>query len=169
MNRIVFPFFLMLLLTPAICLAMGSDHKPGNLPPHDGWPKGVYDAVNKPNRVHGYWINSSDTLFYKGSSSDLQKMTSSLSQIDDVTIDVVLHSGGGVAKSPWSTNRIDSADWTVTIAGESPVTKVQNKIRIDIWLGGSVTIDELKFPRSINVESGKEIESFIERHRKQSK
>jgi len=164
MNRVVFPFLLTLLLVPNLCLAMGSDHKSGNLPPHDGWPTGVYDAVNKPNRVHGYWINSSDTLFYKGSNAELQEMTHKLTQAKGAKAEVALHAGTGVARSPWSKDRIDAADWSVTISGDRAITKSQDKIRIDVWLGGSVTLDDLRLPPTLTVKSGGEIESFIKRH-----
>jgi hypothetical protein len=164
MNRVAIPSLLTLLFAQTLCLGMGSDHKSGDLPPHDGWPKGVYDAVNQPNRVHGYWINSSDTLFYKGSNAELQEMTCKLTQARCATVEVVLHAGTGVAKSPWSKDRIDTADWSLTIAGDDAITKTQDKIRIDVWLGGSVTLADLRLPPTVTVKSGGEIESFIKRH-----
>ncbi len=165
MNRVVLPFLLSFLLAPSLCLAMGSDHKSGNLPPHDGWPTGVYDAVNKPNRVHGYWINSSDTFFYKGSNAELQEMTQKLAQAKGAKAEVILHAGNGVARSPWSQEHIDAADWSVTISGDGAITRTQDKIRVDVWIGGSVTLDDLRFPPEVTVSSGGEIESFIKRHR----
>jgi len=165
MNRVAFLFFLTFLLAPTLCLAMGSDHKSGDLPPHDAWPTGVYDAVNKPNRVHGYWINSSDTLFYKGSNAELQDMIRKLSQANGAKTEVVLHVGTGAAKSPWSKDRIDTADWSVIIYGDDAITRTQDKIRIDVWVSGSVTLDDLQIPPNVTVKSGEEIEAFIKRHR----
>ena len=165
MNRTTFLFFLTVLITPTLCSGMGSNHKPGDLPPHSGWPVGVYEAVNQPNRVHGYWINSSDILFYKGSNTDLQKMTTELVNAKVAAVQVVLHACAGVAKSPWSKDRIDTADWSVTISGDYAVTKTQDKIRIDLWLGGSLTLDKLRLPKSVTIKSGGEIDSYIKRHR----
>lgn len=166
MYRIALSVWFLFMVAPAICFGMGADHKPGNLPAHDGWGKGVYEAVNRPNRVHGFWINSSDTLFYKGSNDDLQKMADSLSQTQGVKVEVILHAGQGEAKSPWSKKTVDNADWSVTIAGDEAISKIQNKVRIDVWLSGSITLDDLQFPPSVSVKSGKEIESFVDRHHK---
>ena len=166
MYRIAFPVWFLLVVAPAICFGMGADHRPGNLPAHDGWGKGVYEAVNRPNRVHGFWINSSDTLFYKGSNADLQKMAGLLSQSESVKVEVILHAGKGEAKSPWSKNFVDNADWSVTIGGDDAISKIQNKVRIDVWLSGSITLDDLQFPPSVSVRSGKEIESFVNRHQR---
>jgi len=164
MSRVAFPFLLSLLLAPASCFGFGMDHKSGDLPLRDSWPDGVYDAVNQPNRVLGYWVNSSDTLFYKGSNAELQEMVRKLTKANGTQTDVVLHAGTGVAKSPWSKERIDTADWSVTIAGYDAITKTQDRITIEVWLGGSVTLDDLHLPATVNVKSGGEIESFIKRH-----
>ena len=164
MFRVYFPLLASLLLAPAFCFGMGSDHKPGDLSPHDAWPEGVYDAVNQANRVHGYWINSSDTLFYKGSNAELKAMTRKLTSASGTKTEIVLHAGTGAAKSPWSKSRVDTADWSVTIAGDDAITKTQNRITIDVWLGGSVTLDELDLPTTIKIKSGGEIEAFIKRH-----
>jgi len=134
----------------------GSDYMPGDLPSHEDWADGVYDAVNQPQRVHGFYVNFSDTLSYKGSNAELQKMTQKLANAKGTPTGIVLHAGKGIAKSPWSKKPVDTADWSVTLAG--------NRITIDIWLGGSVTLDQLDLPKAVEIKSGGEIETFIKRH-----
>ncbi|MCU0709455.1 MAG: hypothetical protein MUF23_14290 [Pirellula sp.] len=153
------------ILTLSSAFGMGSDHKKGTLPPHDGWIAGTYEAVNLPCRVHGYWINSSDTLFYKEGNDVLERTLQKLSSIQGLTVRVILHPGKGVAKSPWSKEVLDSADWTVTIAGKEAITQVQNHVTVDVWLGGNIALDDLKIPEAIAVESGNEIEAYIEKRR----
>ena len=91
-------------------------------------------------------------------------MTRKLTEANGAKTEVVLHAGTCLAKSPWFENRVDTADWSVTIASDDAITQTQDKIRIDVWLGGSVTLDNLRLPPTVTVKSGGEIESFIKRH-----
>ena len=151
-------------LTPILAFGMGADHSPGDLPLHEGWPAGVYDIVNQANRVHGFWVNSSDILFYQGSHAELHKMIRECAAAPNVNLVIVLHAGSGVAESPWSKQPVGPADWSVTIYGDQPITKHQRNIAIDIWFGGSLTLSDLVIPTSVTVKSGGEIEKFIQEH-----
>ena len=105
------------------------------------------------------------TLFAtKAHNAQLQEMVRKLTKANGTKTEVVLHAVSGEAKSSWSKVRIDNADWSVTIAVDHPITKTQDKISIDGWLGGSVTLNDLELPATVNVKSGGEIESFIKRH-----
>ncbi|WP_168567245.1 hypothetical protein [Crateriforma spongiae] len=143
---------------------MGSDHESGDLPPHDGWPEGVYTAVNMLSRIHGYWVNSTDKLFYKGSQDELQSMTRQLTNAEGTRTELILHIGAGIAKSPWSKMPVGTADWSVTIAGPDAISKTQGMITIDVWIGGNISLDELDLPPSVRIKSGGEIDAFIKRH-----
>jgi hypothetical protein len=169
MTRAWLPIMLSLLITPSYCFGLGADHKNGDLPQHEGWTSGTYEAVNRPSRVHGYWINSSDTLFYKGMKSELNEMMLKLSEANEGKTVVVLHAASGIAQSPWSKNPIDTADWSVTISGSEAIASMQNQIKIDIWLGGSIGLDDLQVPPSVDLKSGGEIEAFIERYKESSR
>jgi hypothetical protein len=39
-------------------------------------------------------------------------------------------------------------------------------LQIDVWVGGRIKLDELRIPAEFTVESGREIETFIEQHNK---
>ncbi|MEM8671379.1 MAG: hypothetical protein AAGG48_27915 [Planctomycetota bacterium] len=164
MNRAVLPLLLSVLFTMNQCHGLGADHKPGKLPPHDSWPEGIYNAVNQPHRVHGYWVNWSDTFFYRGSNEKLQEMAQKLSETKLTKTEVVLHAASGVAESPWSEKPVDSADWSVTVTGGDARKGLVSQIRIDIWVGGEVALDSLELPSNLKIKSGGEIESFIKKH-----
>ena len=154
---------LVFVLSASVGLGAGSDHKLGDLPQHDGWPSGVYEVVNQPNRVHGYWVNSYDTLFYRGTHSDLNKMIKALTAISAANVEIVLHTGPGIAQSPWAKKPVGLADWSIKI-GKGGVTPKQDDITIDIWIGGGLSLAELEIPSSLKVTSGGEIEAFIHNH-----
>lgn len=162
MFRPCFLAFALLVLLSATALGLGADHKKGELPPHDGWLKGTYEAVNLPCRVHGYWINSSDSLFYQGDNAVLEQMLERFATIPDLNVRVILHAGKGVARSPWSKEEHGAADWQVTLYAEGGFGKRQDHVQVDVWLSGSIKLDDLKVPASMSVESGKEIDNYIE-------
>ncbi len=163
MFRRYFAVIATLVLISSTALGMGSDHKKGTLPPHEGWLAGTYEAVNLPSRVHGYWINSSDTLFYRDGNAVLEDMLQRLDSIQGLTVRVILHPGKGIAKSPWSKDVMDSADWTVTISGAHAITPIQNQITVDVWLGGNISLVDLEIPSNIEVKSGDEIDAYVEK------
>lgn len=163
MFRPCFLALALLALFSASAFGLGADHKKGELPPHDGWIKGTYEAVNLPCRVHGYWINSSDALFYQGDNAVLEQMLEQFAAIPDLKVRLILHSGKGIARSPWSKEDHGAADWQVTLYPERGFGKTQNQVLVDVWLSGSIKLDGLKVPDSIIVESGREIDAYIEK------
>lgn len=143
---------------------MGSDHSEGNLPRQDGWSKELHDAINQPFRVHGFWVNSTDTLFYVGKTQKLNEMVRQIAKTDAAMVKVVLHPDSGVAQSPWSKKAVGPADWSVTVAGEHAISEKQDIVIIDVWLGVEVSLDNLNLPSGVTVASGGEIEDYIKRH-----
>lgn len=142
----------------------GGNHPKGDLPINEGWLSGSYKVVNLPSRVHGYWVNSSDVLFYRTKTKVLNETLAALNRLPGATVAVVLHPGNGVAKSPWSDEVYSEADWSLTIAGSAAITSLQDRFRVDVWLGGGIRLAELTIPDGVAVESGGEIEAFVEQH-----
>ena len=141
-------------------MPMGADHEPGSLSKSSAWPAGFHAAVNKPNRIHGYWINTSDMLFYKGKTKDLNLMIKELSQIKKVQLSVVLHAGSQTAKSPWGERTYGNTSWKVTSFCSGGFGNADS-IQVDVWLGHGVELNALKIPESFAVKNGGEIERFI--------
>ena len=53
------------LLAPSVAMGLGADHPPGQpVFGTDAWPKGLAELVNSPLRVHGYFVNEIDVLFF---------------------------------------------------------------------------------------------------------
>lgn len=166
MFRMILLLTLAIILVPSYAYGMGSDHKPGNLPFHAAWSDGVYKAVNQSTRVHGFWVNSVDRLFYQGGHAELHQMIGDLAASPNTKLKVILRPGRGLAKSPWSKETVARADWAITIESEKSNAQHRNQLTIDFWLS-DLDLADLKIPASIPVESGGEIDSFIRKHRSQ--
>ena len=78
---------------------------------------------------------------------------------------VVLHPGPMVVPD-YVAGRDDLAtDWLVTTWHEDQSGRLEWHLQIDIWLGGQIKLDELHIPVDFAVESGREIEDFVERRK----
>ena len=151
--------FLSLTLATVSTMNMGADHEDGNLTAQPAWPAGLHKVINKKNRVHGFWVNTTDVFFYRGDSAQLNSMIDALGAIQGVNRKIVLHAGKGDARSPWGTGK-GMANWSVTSYCAAGFGK-QDSILIDIWIGEQVELKKLKIPTMFDVEDGGEIESFI--------
>jgi hypothetical protein len=162
--------FLGLFLTTAAALALGSDHPKGPIPRGDKWPDGLVELVNRPDRVHGYWVNSVDIFFYAGNTKALNEFLEAYAKLPGTHLKLVLHPGVKKARSPWDKeDREIPTEWRLYCAPHSPRgIEGDGKFhtRIDVYLGGRVLLEDLRVPASVEVESGGEIEKFIEQHRK---
>jgi hypothetical protein len=156
---------------PAIVWALGSDHpkQPVN---NDKWPKGMAELVNADNRVHGYFVNFEDVFFFKGDTDALNDFLAKYAQLLGAKLHVVIHGGRLDVRSPWDKQSRDiEADWQLYA---TPFTRDQVQAgavkpgpfvtRVDVWLGGSINLDELRVPEIISVDSGGEIEAFVKKH-----
>lgn len=164
MLRISLFFLASLLLAPSLLFGLGGDHNPGDLPINSAWTKGAYEILNRSSRVHGFWINSSDTLYYKGSNQELQEMILQLTKLQGTEIESILHAGKGLAQSPWSKKPVDDADWCIVVSGEKALSETQSHFTVHVWLSGSISLDELVLPKTLKVTSAREIDSYIKKH-----
>ena len=171
MRRFAIVGMILALLIPALAWAVGSDHpkQPVN---NDKWPKGLAGLVNAENRVHGYFVNWEDVFFFKGNTAALNDFLTNYAQLTDAKLHVVIHPGRLDVRSPWDKQpRLIAADWQLYA---SPFTRDQVQAdgvksgpfvtRIDVWLGSSIKLDELRVPEKVSVESGGEIEAFVKKH-----
>src|SRR5262249_17849404 len=132
------------------------------------WPEGMKDLANRPDRVHGYWVNETDVFFYNGDSKAFNEFADGYSQLKGTQLRVVLHAGTKKARSPWDTAARDIPDAWSLHAPSDPldkdgVPKAGNGYytRVDVWLGSQVKLEELRIPANVEVVSGGEIEKFI--------
>jgi hypothetical protein len=172
MRRLAIAIITVTLLVPTVVWAWGADHpkKPVN---KNGWPKGLAELVNAENRVHGYFVNWEDVFFFKGDTAALNDFLTKYAQLPDTTLRVVIHPGRLNVRSPWDKEPRDIvADWRLYASplmrdAERPgkLTRGPFVTRVDVCLGGSVKLTELRVPDNVSVESGGEIEAFVNARR----
>ena len=171
MRRFAIVVMILASLASTPAWGLGADHprQPVN---NDKWPRGLAALVNADNRVHGFFVNWEDVFFFKGDTAALNDFLTKYAELPDTRLHVVVHPGRLEVRSPWDTQARDIAgDWKLYA---SPFTREQVQAeplkpgpfvtRVDVWLGGSVTLGELRVPGNVSVESGGEIEAFVKRH-----
>jgi hypothetical protein len=159
------------LLLPVPALGLGADHPKGPISADNAsWPQGLLDLANRPDRVHGFWVNDVDVFFYAGDSKALHDFLAAYAKLKDTQLRVVLHPGRGEARSPWDRTARGPADWRLYVeAGNPDPMGPRTLSRVDVWLGGGVRLADLRVPPNVAVASGGEIEAFIQAHRKKSR
>jgi hypothetical protein len=147
------------LLTPSYSL-MGADFSAQDLEREGNFVKGL-----KP--VHGYWVNWTDTFFYRGNAATFNNFMGVYSKFQHVQQKVVLHSGTTQASSPWDkAPRNILADWSIYIwktghpllpeetSGKDPLPAPPGKpapTQVDVWVGPRLKLSELRIPADIEV------------------
>ena len=172
MRRLAGAIVVMMLLVPSVAQGMGADYSK-NPVKNDKWPTGLAELVNAGNLVHGYFVNWEDIFFFRGDTAGLNEFLAKYARLPDTTLRVVIHPGRLHVRSPWDKKPRDIvADWKLYA---SPLTRDPERAgkfkpgpfvtRLDVWLGGSVKLSELRVPDNVSVESGGEIEAFVNAHR----
>lgn len=139
-------YLLASLLTLALvteAFALGADHPKEELAKHG------------PNCVHGFFVNWIDVFYFAGDATACNAFLAKHAADKGVLVRVKLHAGTKKAASPWDKeDRNLPADWSLTTGDErGRVAGDDRKIhRVDVWLGGKVKKDELKFPAGVEVE-----------------
>jgi hypothetical protein len=130
--------------------ASGSDHPKERL------------AAQARNCVHGYWINQSDVFFYTGDAADFNKFAGDLAKKQGAKLQIVVHKGTKQARSLWDkADREIPVDWSVTTGPMAVGARVAGEtdlVRIDLWLGGKVKKEAVKYPADSEIVSAGEFE-----------
>ena len=170
LRQILLAVMLLILSAATLAYALGADHT-GPVGGTNHWPQGLKDLANRPNRVHGYFVNSQDVFFYTGNTDALNDFLKEYAALKNTSLLVVLHPGRKPVSSPWDkTPRGLFADWTLHTGNEFELNEqgqlqvMPFETRVDIWLGGKVILEELDVPAVLPVRSGGEIEAFIMAH-----
>jgi len=160
---------LIAVLIPSMALALGADHSAGPVIGSQ-WPAGLKELVNVDNRVHGYFVNATDVFFFRGDPKALNAFLAKCAELPGSRLQVVLHAGKLEVKSPWDKSpREVTANWQLSAApcGWSEHDKDKDdKTRpflthVDIWIGETLSLAELRIPANATVKSGGEIDAFI--------
>jgi hypothetical protein len=163
-------------LAGAAALASGADHPNGAVADHKHWPAGLRELANRPERVHGYYVNFEDVFSYDGDSKAFNEFIAAYGKLKGTALRVVLHPGAKKARSPWDKEDRDlPIAWT--LHGSSMPTPDFGPVqpgrpyssRVDVWLGSRLKLDQLRIPAHIEVVSGGAIEKFIAERQGQGK
>ena len=174
--KLVAPLSLLIALVCCQHLwALGGDHPNGQ--PVGGsseWSAVLKDLANSPGRVHGYFVNANDFLFFAGNMDALNKFLEHYGKLEHMPLKVTLHVGRKTANSPWGADRAMKPapfQWQLTSmrrgwgAPEDPTALSKYVVTVDVWLDG-LELEDIKIPKHVAVESGGEIEAFIALHRR---
>ena len=152
----------------------GADYPPGTPAGWSpDWPEGTKELVNREGRVHGYFLNACDVLFFAGDTSAFNEFVAQYAVLRDTPLTLILHPGCGMAGSPWDKEKKIPFEWQVNILGRGwdrrypePPTADESKyvVLTELWLGGQVELAKVKVPFNVEVKSGGEIERFIAAH-----
>jgi hypothetical protein len=178
---------LALALLPHAAFGLGADH-PNDQPVggSDKWPEGLRELVNRPERVHGFFVNWQDYFYFAGDGEKLDAFLKTYAKLPDTNRKIVLHPGKPEVQSPWDkAPRNIAADWKLyttpftreefeqAAAKKQPLVPAKFTTELDLWTGGQVDLARLFviLPADISVEAGDDakddakIAKLIERHR----
>lgn len=145
-----------ILLAVPHAFGLGSDY-PNDEPVggSDAWPAGMKELVNASNRVHGFFVNAEDQLFFSGDAKALTEFLEAYLKIKPIKKHrVILHDGAGIAKSPWSETG-PPCDWMLYGCPEAWLTgKAEDTayiLEVHVWTGGRLDFDQVAVPDGIEV------------------
>ena len=159
-------FLLSLLLTAQAAFALGSDH-PKEKVSSSGWPKGMSELVNSPERMHGYFVNAVDVFFFVGDQKNFNQALKDYAKIDGVVQrKIIVHEGVGRAKSPWQKDDGKKCDWMIygcpaSWKGQDPNVK-GFILEFHIWKDGRIKIEEGALPKGVLIERAENTEQDVE-------
>ena len=152
-------------------LGMGADHPNDRPVSHEEWPEGLAELINTKARVCGFFINASDWFYFKGDTKAFNAILVAYAKLKDTPLKLVLHPGRCRAKPPWDKGKGTPCEWSVAVIRRgwgAPKAKPGETdmyvVTMGLWLGGDVALDDLDVPLNVNVESSREIETFIVDH-----
>ncbi len=174
MPRMQFVLALLILcFAAAQALGLGADHPKGPITLSDKCPIGLAELVNRPDRVHGYFVNWEDVYFYAGDTKVLNEFLDGYAKLPNTVFRLVIHPGPKKARSPWDKQDRDlQVEWTlyttplVRGAQDVPTNDGKFHTRVDVYVGGRIKLEDLRVPAAVLVESGGEIERFVMEHGK---
>jgi hypothetical protein len=174
MRKSLWAYLVAVLLTAAmtsVVFGLGSDHpsdRPVNLAQV---PAGLNELINRPGRVHGYFVNEEDRFFYAGSAQDLTAFLEKYAELKGIVAHrLTIHAGKSVAKSPWDKGDGKPCDWMLEVGNESwrgiaadaskkpdeaskkPDPQQSTQIvEMHIWTDGAIKVADLKVPKGVEV------------------
>jgi hypothetical protein len=163
--------WLMVAFCGAQVFAAGGDIPVGKpVPVSTNWPTGLKEVVDRPNRVHGFSVNTENVFFYSGDVGAFNEFMSRCVIVPGVVSQKLnLRRGIGVARSPWNNNGGVRCDWSIRITPRPlrppiqldptlpPVPANTNRtctVELDLWTDGNVDVTKLQIPAGVRINLG---------------
>lgn len=144
------------------------------------------DAQVQP-AIYGYMDNDSGNYYFSGDTAKLNRFllraTKWIQQVpedgwySDVSARIVIHAG--IAKFenqvPGNGGTPKHVDWKLEVIPSSKLDGAtqtiihKQSVTVHIWIGEQIRLDGLEIPKEFAVESGGEIERFLEKRHRQSR
>jgi sRNA-binding regulator protein Hfq len=132
------------MLCGSTAFGLGADHPPGRVG-NSTWSDELTELINRPNRIHGYFVNWTDVLFYAGDAKELNAFLVEYAKTPNAAPTVHFSAGKGTAASPWKNKREPTVcDWKLTANGNHPA--------LQVWIGGKVKLADVVVPKTLKVE-----------------
>lgn len=119
------------------------------------------------NCVHGFEGNFGETtIYYAGTTADLNESLSSHGS-EFAKVLIMIHSGSMVLPDYLDSKGTTATDWSIQYTPfPEEEDGLKHTLRIDIWLGANIKLEDLRIPKNFEAQSGKEIEKFVSQHEK---
>ncbi|MHC4552783.1 MAG: serpin family protein [Planctomycetota bacterium] len=164
MKRQIALYMIILGCLPAVCFGAAreypAEHPVGKM---SGWPNGLTDLVNVPQRVAGYAVNANYELFYKGTTEELNEFLQRQAKLEHSALWVTLHGERERKALLWNSKLCEEEyqqfGWKITIIKKGWFDGIFDNIpaeqdhivAVDIWLDAGIDKDALVIPDGLPI------------------
>lgn len=133
-------------------------------------PKDILNLMNFPGRVYGgngFFgdYGQFENLYFQGDAQTFNRFLVQYARLKMKPLFVTIRVGQPVVRGMFGA-KVEKEiryDWQYTRwipnKPEQPET-----VSVDLWIGGSIRLDEIRVPQNVELRSGGEIEKFIAEH-----
>jgi len=170
-------------------LAFGTEEK-GNKPlnklNYTEW-QGIMPIVNDKARVYQVWVNGNESLYYEGTTTQLNAALSSFAKID-VKNHVVVLCPGPVEQHSFHDKTPISYNWELHVIGGLAKSRATDDLEdlewqkdpvMTVYIGGDIDLDKIEIPKHVTLRTApgksqearmddaarKRIETFVEQQK----
>ncbi len=163
-----------IICPPAFALAgeYGPDHP---IIQQTEWPSGLANLLGAWKPVYANWVNFQDNFYFSGDAATFNAFMEAYGKLEGISHTLVLHSGKGEVKDRIGEPATYAFDWYVFVVppmipdgGIAKDHPYKRYVTVNLYLGCSIQLSEIKVPANVKVVSGGEIEKFIKQHQAKS-
>lgn len=122
-------------------------------------PPRLEELANHSGRVHGYFHQTEDFLFYTGTAREFSLFLSSYSNIRELPAHhLIIHEGKCLASTPWKKQQGIPCGWMLRIypSGwidpDAEEKTVQFEAEVHFWVQGDIPLEKVEIPERVSVK-----------------